>query len=296
MNRILKGLIMGTLGVFISGGALTFAVNKNNQTNYSNINTQNLITPEKAKEIMLSKVPNGTFVEFSFDDSDNSNEIPTFDGKLIKDNIEYDIEINAKDGSIFKLEKEALLNPSENTNTNNNNNTNTTNNTITSNNNAQKAPNKVVNTNTNIHQNNTNNSPQETATTIPQQKFIGEEKAKNIMLSKVPNSKITKFYLDNDNTPEYEGTLINGNTKYDISVNALTGAILEFEKEIIKTSQTTTSKPLAPTNNSVQPNYSHYDYDHDDIYEDDNDDYDDHDYDDIHDNDDHDDHDHDDND
>ncbi|EGS9999799.1 cell surface protein [Clostridium perfringens] len=274
MNRIAKGLIMGTLGVFISGGALTFAINKNNQTNYSNINAPNLITPEKAKEIMLSKVPNGTFVEFSFDDSDNSNEIPTFDGKLIKDNIEYDIEINAKDGSIFKLEKEALLNPSETT-TNNN-----TNNTITSNNNAQKAPNKVVNTNTNINQNNTNNSPQGTSTTTAKQKFIGEEKAKNIMLSKVPNSKITKFYLDNDNTPEYEGTLINGNTKYDISVNALTGAILEFEKEIIKTSQPTTSKPSAPTNNSVQSNTSHYDDDHDDIYEDDNDDHDDHDHDD----------------
>lgn len=273
MNRIAKGLIMGTLGVFISGGALTFAVNKNNQTNYSNINAQNLITPEKAKEIMLSKVPNGKFVEFSFDDSDNSNEIPTFDGKLIKYNIEYDIEINAKDGSVFKLEKEALLNPSE---TNNNNNT------MTSNNNAQKAPNKVINTNTNINQNNTNNSPQGTATNTPQQKFIGEEKAKNIMLSKVPNSKITKFYLDNDNTPEYEGTLINGNTKYDISVNALTGVILEFEKEIIQISQTTTSKPAAPTNNSVQSNTSHYDDDHDDINDND---YDDHDNNDIHDND-----------
>lgn len=276
MNRIAKGLIMGTLGVFISGGALTFAVNKNNQTNYSNINTQNLITPEKAKEIMLSKVPNGTFIEFSFDDTDNSNEIPTFDGKLIKDNIEYDIEINAKDGSIFKLEKEALLNSS---------NTNTT----TSNNSPQKAPNKVEN-NTNINQNNANNSPQEITTTKPQQKFIGEEKAKNIMLSKVTNSKITKFYLDNDNTPEYEGTLINGNNKYDITINAITGAILEFEKEIIKTSQTTTSKPSASNNASVQSNNYYYDDDHDDIYEDDYDhDDNDHDYD-------HDDNDHDDND
>lgn len=259
MNRIAKGLIMGTLGVFISGGALTFAVNKNNQTNYSNINTQNLITPEKAKEIMLSKVPNGTFIEFSFDDTDNFNEIPTFDGKLIKDNIEYDIEINAKDGSVFKLEKEALLN--------NNNNT-------ISNNSSQKVPNKVENTaNNNI---NANNSPQETTTTKPQQKFIGEEKAKNIMLSKVPNSKITKFYLDNDNTPEYEGTLINGNNKYDITINAITGAILEFEKEVIKTPQTTNSKPSASNNVPVQSNNYHYDDDHDDIYEDDYD-YDDHD-------------------
>ncbi len=253
MNRIAKGLIMGTLGVFISGGALTFAVNKNNQINYSNINTQNLITPEKAKEIMLNKVPNGTFIEFSFDDTDNSNEIPTFDGKLIKDNIEYDIEVNAKDGSIFKLEKEALL----------------INNNTVSNNTSQKAPNKVQNTNStnntnnNNTQNNVNNSPQQTTSTKPQQKFIGEEKAKNIMLSKVPNSKITKFYLDNDNTPEYEGTLINGNNKYEITINAITGAILEFEEEIIKTSQTTTSN-----NSTVQSNNYHYD----DIYEDDYDD------------------------
>lgn len=250
MNRITKGLIMGILGVFISGGALTFAVNKNNQINYSNINTQNLITPEKAKEIMLSKVPNGTFVEFSFDDSDNSNEIPTFDGKLIKDDMEYDIEINAKDGSIFKLEKEALINSS---------------NTTISNNSPQKAPNKVENNN---NQNNTNNSPQETTTTKPQQKFIGEEKAKNIMFSKVPNSKITKFYLDNDNTPEYEGTLINKNNKYDITINAITGDILEFEREIIETSQTTTSKPSSSNNVQIHSNNYYYDDDHDDISED----------------------------
>lgn len=91
------------------------------------------------------------------------------------------------------------------------------------------------------------------------------------MLSKVPNSKITKFYLDNDNTPEYEGTLINGNNKYDITINAITGAILEFEKEIIKTAQTTTSKPSSSNNALVQSNNYHYD---DDIYEDDYDDYD----------------------
>lgn len=256
MNRIAKWVIMGTLGVFISGGALTFAVNKNNQTNYSNINTQNLITPEKAKEIMLIKVPNGTFIEFSFDDTDNSNEIPTFDGKIIKDNIEYDIEINAKDGSIFKLEKESLLNFS--------------NNTTTSNNSPQKAPNKVDN-NTNINQNNANNSPQETTTAKSQQKFIGEEKAKNIMLSKVPNSKTTKFYLDNDNTPEYEGTLINGNNKYDITINAITGDILEFEEEIIKTAQTTTSKSSSSNNALVQSNNYHYDDIYEDDYDNDND-------------------------
>lgn len=263
MNRIAKGLIIGTFGVFISGGALTFAVNRNNQANDSNINAQNLITPEKAKEIMLSNIPNSTFVKFSFDDNDNSNEIPIFDGKLIKDNIEYDIEVNAKDGSIFKLEKETLMNSSES-------NYNTA---------PIKTPKKVVNTN--INQNNTNNSTQETTTTRQQPKPIDEEEAKNIMLSKAPNSKITKFYLDNDKTPEYEGTLINENTKYDISVDAITGSVLELEKEIIQTSQATTSQSSTKNDKLIQPNNSNYD-DNDDIYEDDNDD---REYDEIHDND-----------
>ena len=56
------------------------------------------------------------------------------------------------------------------------------------------------------------------------------------MLKKVPGAKIVKFKLDNDKTPEYEGELKKGNYKYEISVNAKTGKITEYEKEKIKTS------------------------------------------------------------
>lgn len=51
------------------------------------------------------------------------------------------------------------------------------------------------------------------------------------MLKKVPGSKIVKFKLDNDKTPEYEGELRKGKYEYEISVNAITGKIKDFEED-----------------------------------------------------------------
>lgn len=61
-------------------------------------------------------------------------------------------------------------------------------------------------------------------------KYIGEAKAKEIMLKKVPGAKIVKFELDNDDrTPEYEGELRKGNYEYEITINAISGKITEYE-------------------------------------------------------------------
>lgn len=62
-------------------------------------------------------------------------------------------------------------------------------------------------------------------------KLIGSTKAKQIMLKKVPGAKIVKFELDNDKTPEYEGELRKGKYEYEITVNAITGKITEFERD-----------------------------------------------------------------
>ncbi|MDZ4910549.1 hypothetical protein GNF68_16285, partial [Clostridium perfringens] len=66
-------------------------------------------------------------------------------------------------------------------------------------------------------------------------KYIGEAKAKEIMLKNVPGAEIVKFKLDKDDTAEYEGELRKGNYEYEISVNAKSGKITEFEKEKVKT-------------------------------------------------------------
>ncbi|MGL5694935.1 MAG: PepSY domain-containing protein [Peptostreptococcaceae bacterium] len=65
-------------------------------------------------------------------------------------------------------------------------------------------------------------------------KYIGEKKAKSIMLKKVPGAKFTEFKLDKDSTPEYEAELVKGSYEYEISVNAKTGKITEYEKEKTK--------------------------------------------------------------
>ena len=64
--------------------------------------------------------------------------------------------------------------------------------------------------------------------------YIGESKARSIMLSNVPGATIRGFHFDNDSTPEYEAELIKDGYEYDISVNALTGEIIEFSKERIE--------------------------------------------------------------
>ena len=49
------------------------------------------------------------------------------------------------------------------------------------------------------------------------------------MLKKVPGAKIVSFEFDKDKTPEYEGELRKGKYEYEITVNAITGKITEFE-------------------------------------------------------------------
>ena len=135
-----------------------------------------LIGSTKAKEIMLKKVPGAKIVKFRLD----NDRTPEYEGELTKGSYKYEIDVNAKTGKITDYEKEKIKTSSS--------------------------------------------------------KYIGEAKAKEIMLKKVPGAKIVKFKLDKDDTPEYEGELTKGNYKYEISVNAKSGKITDYEKEKIKTS------------------------------------------------------------
>lgn len=74
-----------------------FEPNKNNNSNVK------VIPEDKAKDIMLKKVGGGKFLEFKLD---KENKIPKYEGSLLKDNIEYDIKINAQTGEIIGFDKE----------------------------------------------------------------------------------------------------------------------------------------------------------------------------------------------
>ncbi len=126
---------------------------------------------------------------------DNEDGVAIYESLLQKDNSIYEVDVDAKTGDIIKFE-EIDVYDNDNPNTSNNN------------------------------QNNTQNNPSS---------YIGEEKAKSIMLNKVPGATIINFNFDNDTTPEYEGELRKGNMEYDISVDAKTGDIIDFTKEPVDT-------------------------------------------------------------
>ena len=186
------------LGIVAGFGISVVGVSYASQNLVSNVKQ---VTPEVAKSIMLNKVPGANILEFSYDGDDKT---PKYDGTLIKDNYEYEVDVNAKTGQIIKFEKEAIFTHNSNGNANN--------------------------ASANTQQSTTQNNNASTT----RKAYIGESKAKSIMLNKVPGATISKFYLDNDATPEYDGELIKGDYEYDISVDAVTGEIREFSKERIE--------------------------------------------------------------
>lgn len=211
------------LGIVAGFGISVVGVSYASQNLVSNVKQ---VTPEVAKSIMLNKVPGANILEFSYDGDDKT---PKYDGTLIKDNYEYEVDVNAKTGQIIKFEKEDIFTPNSNGNANNasaNTQQSTTQQSTTQNNNASTT----------------------------RKAYIGESKAKSIMLNKVPGATISKFYLDNDATPEYDGELIKGDYEYDISVDAVTGEIREFSKERIRNYNNPTINNSTSTNSNTNAN------------------------------------------
>ena len=75
------------------------------------------------------------------------------------------------------------------------------------------------------------NTPQSSQPSSPS--FIGEEKARQIALDKVPGASFTKFELDidDDDPPKYEGELKKDGMEYEFEIDAVTGALLKWEEE-----------------------------------------------------------------
>jgi len=238
----------------------------NGTTGSNSSNVINLITSQEAKNIMLNKVPGATIIEFSYDGDD---AVPKYDGKLIKDNCEYEIDVNAKTGAIIKFEQENIYNGNINNNTGTNSNQTTTK-PSTSTNNSQTTTKPSTSHNNSSSNSQATTKPSTSTTTnnntAVQQKpvqqsqsssssYIGEARAKQIMLSKVPGATFRSFYLDyDDGRAEYEAELVKGNYEYDITVDARTGAIRDFSKDYIEKYD--------------DDRYDDDRYDHDDDYDD----------------------------
>ena len=64
-------------------------------------------------------------------------------------------------------------------------------------------------------------------------KYISKDEATKIGLNKVgPGAKLIKIKSDlDDNPPKYDLKIILGNYEYEIEIHAITGALIDFEKE-----------------------------------------------------------------
>ena len=106
--NIKKYLILGVgiaTGVGVSIAGLSYA-------SYNASGSMKIITAQKAKDIMLGKVPGSTILEFSYDGDDRA---PKYDGTVINGNYEYEIDVDAKTGAIIRFEQENIYNGNKRT-------------------------------------------------------------------------------------------------------------------------------------------------------------------------------------
>ena len=124
---------------------------------------------------------------------DYDDGIPVYEGKIINGNYEYEIDVNANNGYIIKFERDH----------------------------------RDYDDDYDYGHGNMGNNG---SSVIKQ--LIGETKARQIMLNRVPGGKIIYVTFDyDDGVPEYEGKIVKGNREYEISIHGYTGGILEFESE-----------------------------------------------------------------
>lgn len=79
-------------------------VQKHSQPN-ANDDTNTSITLEQAQQLVLDKVPNASMQNLKIH-SDYEDGIPTYEGDLIHEGMEYEFEINANTGSFIKWKEE----------------------------------------------------------------------------------------------------------------------------------------------------------------------------------------------
>lgn len=149
------------------------------------------IGEEKARQIVLNKIPGATIMSFKRDTDDGRT---VYEGEARLDNVEYDFEINAADGSILKWEEDRY--------------------------------DDYDNDDYNDHDDNDDDD------IVSSQTAIGVDKARQVVLQKLPGATITSIELDEDDSlAVYEGEAVKNGAEYDFKVNAQTGSLISWEKE-----------------------------------------------------------------
>ncbi|HIS51039.1 MAG TPA: PepSY domain-containing protein [Candidatus Gallacutalibacter pullistercoris] len=164
---------------------------------------------EKAKSLVLQKIPGATITEIKLDVDDG---VRKYEGEAILNSVEYEFEIKASDGTFLKWEEEKKQSSAANTNTNNNN---------SNNNNTTAQPTTKPTT-----------KPTAKPTTKPSS--ITMDDARNLVLNKVSGATITQLEVDyEDGRKVYEGEAYKGNIEYEFEIDASTGKFIKWEQDVM---------------------------------------------------------------
>ena len=197
--KIKRNIAIGLGAIMIAGisivGVSQISANAQNKA-AANTTTQQqaTITEAEAKELIAKKVPGAEIIKFKLEKDDG---ILQYDATLVKDNMEYDIDVDANTGKILSLEKEVYDE-------------------------EDKLEDQTISKESNKDEN----------TTEAKENYISREEAKKIMKNKASGATLVDFEFDmDDGRAEYEGELVGNNIEYDIVLDATTGAVIEFEKD-----------------------------------------------------------------
>ena len=219
LTTIIMGMGAGLIGCTQASQNSSQTAQNNTQTVQSNesVNTQtdntvakenkgSKITLDEAKKIALNHA-NLTSKEVSFinAEADMDNGVEFYDIEFYNNNKEYDYEISAADGKIIEYDYD-VEGYGESTNVSNNNSSST------------NKPNTNTNSNTSSNK-------------------ISADKAKKIALNhaNLTSSQVSYVQVEadfDDYTPSYDVEFYHNNVEYSYEINANTGNIISFEKDI----------------------------------------------------------------
>lgn len=197
------------------GTAVTIPMNDKENSGSSD----DLLTSKEVEKLVLEK-SGGGFVKDM--DLDKENGTYYYEVEVIKDNIEYDYYVNAVTGEIVKeYEHESYFDydddmPVQQPSGNSGNSGSSGNGTGNS---SGAAGGNVSGNNSGAENSN----------------LISEDKARNIVLAKIPGADIYKLNLEKDDgIYVYEGEARLGEYEYDFEINASSGVIISWEKDRIE--------------------------------------------------------------
>ena len=168
-----------------------------------------LISQDKAKEIVLNKIPGATITKLELDEDDG---VWIYDGEARLGQTSYDFEIKAADGTILEWKSESKNGTASSGNT-----------TSSSSGSSSSASTGSSGTTT---------SKPSTSKPSSSTSAITKEQAKSLVLKKIPGATIVELSVDyDDGRKVYEGEAYLNTSEYEFEIDASNGNFIKWKEE-----------------------------------------------------------------